>query len=515
MRNKLFSSKRSMYDEFVKNGKKYKDNIAITCNQNKITYSSFINKVDEYARSFYKMSINELETVTVILPNVIDTLVCIYALNKLGAISNVVHYLSSLEEIKRSINDTHSHYIITDDNKLKYIKNICDEEYIYNVIYLSNNEVLSPIDKFKNLFKKRLNLSTKYISFYRCRLLGHKLNKTIKSTINSDNIALIINNNFKRVYVTNDKVNYYADNYLIDKEVFSNNLKILTDDTIINSIPVYHRSLTHGQNIILNTYDSTKLVMDNIIKYRPNILEISGSTLEKICLNRSILSLSSVKLIICGKDKLDGNTYKKAKEIFYKSKIITTYGMIETTSNFTYNDSLDSKIDSVGIPIKDMCVKIVNVQDKSLCKANEIGQICIKGPLICSNDEWLYSDDLGYLDKDNYLYIKSNLKRIIVSNGINIYPEEIENVIKKHDYVKDAYIVGVPHPYKKEVVKVYIVLKDKYILNSEIKKSIKEYCENNIAQYALPYAYAYRHELPKTNLGKIAYQKLINENEEE
>ena len=93
-------------------------------------------------------------------------------------------------------------------------------------------------------------------------------------------------------------------------------------------------------------------------------------TLEKICLNRSILSLSSVKLIICGKDKLDGNTYKKAKEMFYKSKIITTYGMIETTSNFTYNDSLDSKIDSVGIPIKDMCVKIVNVQDKSLCKAS-------------------------------------------------------------------------------------------------------------------------------------------------
>ena len=75
--------------------------------------------------------------------------------------------------------------------------------------------------------------------------------------------------------------------------------------------------------------------------------------------------------------------------------------------------------------------------------------------------------------------------------------------------------MGVPHPYKKEVVKLYIVLKNNLVLNSEIKKSIRDYCEKNIAKYALPYAYAYRKELPKTNVGKIAYQELVSLKEEE
>ena len=99
------------------------------------------------------------------------------------------------------------------------------------------------------------------------------------------------------------------------------------------------------------------------------------------------------------------------------------------------------------------------------------------------------------------MFFESRLKRMIVSNGYNIYPGQIEQIILEHPYVESCAVVGVPHPYKKEVVKAYIVLKDGIVLNSEVKKSIKAHCEKNISSYALPYAYGYRKELPKTNLG--------------
>ena len=104
---------------------------------------------------------------------------------------------------------------------------------------------------------------------------------------------------------------------------------------------------------------------------------------------------------------------------------------------------------------------------------------------------------------------------MIVSSGYNIYPGQIEQIILEHPYVEACTVVGVPHPYKKEVVKAYIVLKKGLVLNSEIKKSIKAHCEKYIAKYALPYAYGYRKELPKTLLGKVAYKELIKDSEED
>ena len=112
------------------------------------------------------------------------------------------------------------------------------------------------------------------------------------------------------------------------------------------------------------------------------------------------------------------------------------------------------------------------------------------------------------MDKDGFVYFEARIKRMIVSSGYNIYPGQLEAIICEHPYVKACAVVGVPHPYKKEVVKAYIVLKDGLVLNSEIKKSIREYCEKNIAAYALPYAYGYRKELPKTKIGKVAYKEL-------
>ena len=126
---------------------------------------------------------------------------------------------------------------------------------------------------------------------------------------------------------------------------------------------------------------------------------------------------------------------------------------------------------------------------------------------------WLYTGDQGLMDKDGFVYYKQRIKRMIVSSGYCIYPQYIENVIDGHKDVLMSCVIGISHPYKVQVAKAFIVLKDPSKENDETLQSIKEHCEKNLSRFSWPYEYEFRDELPKTLVGKVAYNVLIHEEE--
>ena len=121
---------------------------------------------------------------------------------------------------------------------------------------------------------------------------------------------------------------------------------------------------------------------------------------------------------------------------------------------------------------------------------------------------WLRTGDLGYMDEDGFVYFKQRMKRMIISSGYNIYPQYIENIIDSHPKVLMSCAVGIPHTYKGEVVKAFIVPMKDYEPGDALLEEIKEYCQQNLAKYSWPYEYEFRQELPKTLVGKIDYCKL-------
>jgi long-chain acyl-CoA synthetase len=100
---------------------------------------------------------------------------------------------------------------------------------------------------------------------------------------------------------------------------------------------------------------------------------------------------------------------------------------------------------------------------------------------------------------------------MIISSGYNVYPSHIESVIETHEGVLKCTVVGIPHPYKVQVAKAFIILKDGYKDNLKIKKEIKEICEKNLAKYSQPAEYEYRESLPTTLIGKVDYKRLERE----
>ena len=123
---------------------------------------------------------------------------------------------------------------------------------------------------------------------------------------------------------------------------------------------------------------------------------------------------------------------------------------------------------------------------------------------------WLHTGDIGMMDSDGILYYKQRLKRLIISSGYNIYPSHVEEVIEGHPSVLKCSVIGIPHPYKVEVPKAFIVLKNDYNPLT-VKASIKEYCKKNLASYAIPKEFEFRKSLPKTLIGKVDFKKLREE----
>jgi long-chain acyl-CoA synthetase len=208
------------------------------------------------------------------------------------------------------------------------------------------------------------------------------------------------------------------------------------------------------------------------------------------------------------------------------------YGLTEcvTASCLTPRD--DYREGSIGIPFPDTVYRIVRPGTDQLLPAGEEGEIILKGPTVMlgylkdpaetartlrvlpDGDTWLYTGDLGCMDEDGYVYFRQRMKRMIITNGYNVYPSRLENVIDSLPEVAYCCVIGVPDPRRMQRVKAYIVPADGVEPSDALKERILEELSRHIAKYALPREIEFRTELPRTLVGKVAYQVLEREETE-
>lgn len=226
--------------------------------------------------------------------------------------------------------------------------------------------------------------------------------------------------------------------------------------------------------------------------------------------------LSSLKCIGIGGSSIPSEKLKELMEMFPYAKFVKTYGQTEASPRITTLSSEDlvRKIGSVGKPIAGITLRVLN-EKKVDAKPSEVGEIIIKGKNVMKGyykrpeetkkvirEGWLYTNDLGYLDQEGFLYLVGRKNNILISGGINIYPEEIEEVILNHYAVKECCVYSIKHDLLQEVPAARVVLE-----NDKIGKvhpdNIIAYCRENLSDYKVPRVVEYVRELPKTPTGKI------------
>ena len=133
--------------------------------------------------------------------------------------------------------------------------------------------------------------------------------------------------------------------------------------------------------------------------------------------------------------------------------------------------------------------------------------------LRCHSDGrvWLHTGDLGYMDADGFVYFRQRIKRMLVTNGYNVYPSQLENIIDGHEKVLLSCVIGISDERRGQRIKAYIVPMPGIEPSEALKVEILDYCKDRIAKYALPREVEFRTELPKTLVGKVAYRVLEEE----
>ena len=528
----------------------YGNNIAITYFGVHITYKTFYKEIHYTAASFKSQGIRKGDVVTILSANIPEALISFYALNKIGAIANILHPLLSENEIKKALQDYSSVMLVAMDICYSKIKNIINETNVYKTIIISAKDSMNTLTKigyeltqgrkiekpksnelyiyWKDFYQKGLNYTSKKIEEPGTKDTPAVILQSGGSTGTPKGIVLS-NGNFNSATIAATKA--YPD--------------LCKDDRILGILPIFHGlglevgmndALYVGAEIVLIPTFKAKEFDKLLTKHKPTVLLGVPTLFEALTTNERMegVSLSQLKYVIGGGDTLNKNRVNKINDFLHehgaKTNLIQGYGMTEAVAAVCVDLKHASRPGTIGIPWPGIYLKIVKPATEEEVPYGEDGEICICGPVVMlgyyNNEKetnealhlhkdgniWLHSGDIGCMDKDGYVSYKQRIKRMIVTSGYNVYPSQIEEVLETHPAVMDATVIGIPHKYKVEVGKAYIALKKGYTATNKLKEELLELCKKNLAYYAIPKEWEFRKSLPKTIVGKVDFRKLQLEN---
>lgn len=516
----------------------------------KTSFRAFLHRIERAARAFLAMGIQSGDTVTICMPNTPQALDCFYALNRIGAIANMVHPLSARSEITFYLNISHSKAILTVDLFYEKVEEaLLDVEQPVTVLVARMQDELNPALKLAYTLKKGRDYlrfpNTDHAVLWTQFLKQGKPNLLLpEPAYHEDRTAVILysggtSGTPKGICLSDLNFNACA---MQAREAIGQEFR--TGYKMLSCMPCFHgfglginlhTVLIHGACCILMPNFNSKSYAKMLIKKRPNFIAGVPTIFESLL---HLPELDGVKLdflcgMFCGGDSLSVELKKKVdtflKEHDSSIQIREGYGLTEcvTASCLTPRDTY--RENSIGIPFPDTRYRVVKPGTDEDMPHGEEGEIILTGPTVMlgylDNPEetkdtlktlsdgrtWLYTGDLGYMDEDGYVYYRQRMKRMIITNGYNVYPSQIENIIDAYPEVSYSCVIGVKDPIRIQRVKAYIVLKDGITADKDCKRRILEYLRQHVAHYALPREIEFRAELPRTLVGKVAYRQLEEE----
>ena len=541
--------RKTMYQMVSDTGKKYPDNIAYAFMGKQTTYTAFLERIDAAARGLIKMGIRKGDRVTVCMANTPQAVDCFYALNRIGAIPNMIHPLSAAAEIAFYLNVSHSKAILTLDQFYDKVASILPElkEPVRILIAKIQDELPFPLNLLYPMTKNARAIKKLPREGY---TLWTDMVRAGKGTVlppddgRSEDCGAILysggtTGTTKGIMLSN--LNFNA---LGMQTIAASGFGSVAGMKMLSVMPIFHgfglgigihTALIGGATCILLPQFNVKVYADILIKQKPNIIPGVPTLFEALLRAENLegQDLSFLKGIFSGGDSLSPELKKKV-DVFLKEhncseQIREGYGTTEcvTASCLTPKDY--ARAGSIGIPFPDTFYKIVEPGTTNEVEPNVEGEICVSGPTVMmgymDNPEetagalkrhydgriWLHTGDLGYMDQDGFVYFRQRMKRMIITSGYNVYPSQLENIIDGHEKVLLSCVIGVKDPYRVQRVKAYVVPMPGVEPTEELKAELMEYCSKHIAKYAMPREMEFRKELPKTLVGKVAYRVLEEE----
>ena len=539
--------RKTMCQMVLDTARRYPNNTAYIFMGKKTSYAQFAKRIDAAARGLYNLGIRRGDKVTICMANTPQALDCFYALNRIGAIPNMIHPLSAAKEIAFYLNFSKSKAILTLDQFYNKVAEILPELENPTEILIAKvaDELPAPLNLVYPMTKggRHPLPKTGYWLWYDVVAAG-------KNTVlpedegKWDDCGAILysggtTGTTKGIMLSN--MNFNA---LGLQTIAASGYGTVAGMKMLSIMPVFHgfglgvgihTALIGGATCILVPQFSVNVYADTLLKQKPNLIPGVPTLFEALLRAEKLekADLSFLKGIFSGGDSLSPELKKKVdaflKEHNCGQQIREGYGTTEcvTASCLTPKDYARSG--SIGVPFPDTYYKIVAPGTCDEVEPNTEGEICVSGPTVMlgymdnpaetaqtlrhhgDGRIWLHTGDLGHMDQDGFVYFRQRLKRMIITSGYNVYPSQLENIIDGHEKVLLSCVIGVKDPYRVQRVKAYVVPMPGVEPTEELTEELLTYCSARIAKYAMPREIEFRKELPKTLVGKVAYRVLEEE----
>lgn len=536
----------TLYEYLYENNKDYLNNYALNYFGKRMTYGRLFAEIDYIANAFLREGVMRGDVVTLVTLSCVNQVLCLYALNKIGAVSNFVNVLANVEELETFIKDSNSQIVITMDLFANKVLQAAEKSCVKKVIVYSLKEYSPLFIKLGFGFKTR-DMDTSFLKHSMVVLWNEFTAGLEQKEVTIEGGARDVcffghtggTTGFpKNVLLTNHSFNSVAWQYIHTfpherKDIF---LSVMVPFVTYGSIVNIHMPLCLGLEVALIPKFNANEWSAYMKKYKPTHLSAIPAYVAPMADDEQLgkMNLSGLKTVGMGGEGMNIPLENKLNDFLEthgsSAKILKGYGMTEVCATAAVEYMTARKEGSVGIPFINNNFMIYDNEAQNELSYGEVGEICMQCLSMMAGykdneketkkllkehsdgSKWIHTGDLGYIDEDGFIFIVGRMKRMImtINDGVvyKVFPSQTEMVLDSHDMVHESCVVSM----KKEndiVLKAVLVLEG----NSEVDEEclfaeLKGICEKELADNQRPFTYEVRKEFPRTAAGKIDYRKL-------
>lgn len=532
-----------LYDVVYESSCKWPHNIALEYFDTQITYKELIKKINKVAAALKTIGAEKGDRISICMPNTPESIYMLYAVNEIGAVANMIHPLSSEKEIEDYLTQSESKIMLCIDISYPKVEAIIKNTDVEQVIVVSPTRSMSLIVRaIYKLTKGRKNHIKKSQHVITWDQFLYKANKFIgnpHTRVNSEDDAIIMYSGGttgkpKGIMLSNLNFNAQAlgAKYLVP-ELFKPEYSFMAFLPNFHAFGFgccIHMPLYFGARAFLIPQFNPKKFKQYITKYKVNILVGVPTVfdyLTKLKFRKD--GLKDIKFVVSGGDLISMSSKEKINDFLKahgsKAIIENGYGLTEASGGFIFSPrSVAEDADAIGYPLPDNEVVIMDLKTKKPAKLGEDGEILVRGLcvmkgylnkpketeeafIVVDGKKYLRTGDIGYADERGVIHFRSRLKRMIISNGYNIYPANIEDVTLKCKLVNSCAVVGREDKLRGEKVVVFAVLEPE-ASERAARKELGQIYKKYLAKYEIPREIRFIDELPKTKLAKVDFKAL-------
>jgi len=533
VKKSLEYEKITLSQALTRSAEKFPNHTALNYMGKKITYRELNELVNRFARALIDMGVKPEDKIAVCLPNIPQVIISNLAILRIGAVAVQNNPLYTERELAYQLNDSDSKLIITLTLLIPRIQKIKSNTQVTKIIGCHINTYLPfPKKQLFPLVKKDMYRKVEPTEDVRVfgEVIGNFSSEPVEDASQWDKLAALLYTG-GTTGVSKGVMLSHA-NLSCDAQQFAAWFPDIKpgEERLMGNFPVFHIAgfaaiqnfiTWQGWENIMVPRPEPKINIELIKKHNPTFLPGVPTIFVGLLAEPDFrkLNFSAMKGFFSGAAPLAADTIKDLNELT-GAMMCEVYGSTETTAMVSITPWGGTiKPGTVGVPVADTDIKIVAVDDPDReLEIGQPGEVAIKGPQIMMGyykkpeetaevlkDGWFYTGDIGQFDDDGYLTIVDRKKDMIIAGGYNIYPVELDGVLMGHPKILEACTIGLPHEYRGETVKAFIVVKEGQDLTED---EVVAYCKENLAAYKVPKIFEFIDELPKSAVGKILRRKL-------